>query len=28
MVGNAGSAGFGSDPTVTGQNQYFCVPTG
>ena len=28
MVGNAGNAGFGSDPTVTGQNQYFCVPTG
>src|SRR5690242_6425412 len=27
-VGNVGSGGLGSEPTVTGTNQYFCVPTG
>src|SRR4051812_26414218 len=27
-VGSAGSAGLGSVPAATGQNQYFCVPTG
>ncbi len=28
MVGSVGNVGFGFDPTATGENQYFCVPTG